>query len=84
MGDKSDDTPSERFEVVVHHVNMEALKVGDVTRNVDRKDLAFADIRGFRTNAEPLDHQATLAGTISFQHDRLVRGELPDVNREGS
>src|SRR3954453_16731513 len=49
---ESDRALGGRPDVVVHHLQMQALQVRDVSRDVDRENLALPLIRSLRTNPE--------------------------------
>jgi hypothetical protein len=72
MSNESERAVDERDQVVVHHMEVQALQIGNIARNVDRKDLA-APARGrLGAKCEPLDDKARLTWPITLPDDELV------------
>jgi hypothetical protein len=68
---KANGARAQRDQGVIHHVQMEALQVGDVARNVERKNLALSILRHLG------------AVEISFHQKTAARGPVPFVGDDG-
>ena len=82
MRDECDGAGRKRFKVVVHDMKMKALKVRNISSDVDRKDLAPALVGGLGPDAVAVDHEAGLRGFVSLADDRCIRRELLYVDRK--
>jgi hypothetical protein len=60
-------------EVVVHHVEMEALQVRNIAADVEGHDLSPAFIDQLGTARHPRNEEATVRGTIAFPNKGLAR-----------
>src|SRR5215207_5882359 len=69
---------SERAEAVVHHVDMETLKVGDVARDVEREYLALAGLSQLVAVGEAVEDQAALGRAVALPHKVLTRTDRLD------
>ena len=62
----------QRTQAVIHHRQMQALKVGDVAADVERQDLALALIGEAVAAGEALDDEAALGRGVALADDVLV------------
>jgi hypothetical protein len=72
----------QRGQVVIHHLEMQALEVWDFTRNMQGKNLPLS-IGGVLGSAhESVDEETTMSGAIAVVHDDLTRGDRSAVDRQ--
>src|SRR4051794_25086116 len=63
----------ERGQAVIHHVDMEALEVGDVARNVEGEYLTLALLGLLVAIDEALQDEAALMRAVALAHEVLTR-----------
>jgi hypothetical protein len=67
---------------VVHHLEVQALKVGNVARRVEREDLPLARVRDLVAADEALEDEAALARRVTLADDVVVGRDLADAPRQ--
>jgi hypothetical protein len=73
MMDEGEAGRGERRQAVIHHVDVQALEVGNVAGDVERQDLPLALGREDVATGEARDDEAALGGAVTRPHDVLVR-----------
>ena len=63
---------AQRRQAMIHHLQVQALEVGDVAADVEGQDLPLALSRDNVAAGEALDDQAALGGNITFTDDVLI------------
>src|SRR3954447_25030172 len=61
----------QRTEAVVHHVEVQALQVGNIARDVERKDLALAGFGQLVAISKAVEDQAALGRAVALAHEVL-------------
>src|SRR5215212_3740730 len=69
-------------EVMIHDMQMQALQVRDIARDMDGKNLPLAGVGRFAAAGKALDDQCTLRRPVSLDHDGRLAWKGLDVNRE--
>ena len=72
----------DRADAVVHDLEVQALKVGNVARRVEREDLPLARVRDLVAADEALENEAALARRVALADDVVVGGDLADAPRQ--
>jgi hypothetical protein len=80
--DEGEPRRDQRGQAVIHHRQMQALKVGDVAADVERQDLTLSVRRRLITAGEALDDQAALRRNIALAHDVPIGREAGEPQRQ--
>src|SRR4051794_17570951 len=72
----------DRAQAVVHDVEVEALQVGDVARNMEREDLPLAAFDDLVAAGEAFEDQAALRRPVLVPDDVLIGLEVPQHHRQ--
>src|SRR5262249_3830084 len=72
----------QRHEIVVHHMQIETLQVGNLARDMDGKDLTPSFPGCLRTDAEAFRQQAARGRPLAVPDDVLARPEHLEVDRQ--
>ena len=67
---------------MIHHLQMKALQIGDVTGDMEREYLAFACFRELVPAHEPLNYEAAFRRPIPHPDHVLVRADALCRNRQ--
>jgi hypothetical protein len=73
----------DRAQAVVHDVEVEALQVGDVARDMEREDLPLAALDDLVAAGEAVEDQAALRRPVLVSDDVLIGLEVPHHHRQG-
>src|SRR5215203_2048042 len=73
----------DRAQAVVHDVEVNALQVADVARDMEREDLPLAAFDDLVAAGEAFENQAALRRPILVSHDVLIGLEVPQHHRQG-
>ena len=71
-------------KVAVHHILMEAAKVGHVARDVEGVDLAPPALKYLGDAGHAFDDNAALAGAVALAQDLLIGPNLDRRERHGA
>ena len=82
MADEAQCAFSERNQVMIHDVKMQALQVWDIAGNVNRQYLPSAVGGRLGSDAKPVHQHAAFPRPVAFSDDRLVRSIMSDHDRQ--
>src|SRR5688500_2405857 len=82
MPDKANTRGRERAQARVQNLEMRALRVGDVARDMEGDDLALPSWRYLVHCETPFQHQTGAGGAVPLAHDVLVGAERLKVHRQ--
>src|ERR1044072_7104862 len=82
MRDEANRARRKRPEIMIHYMEVQTLKVWDVSRDVDRENLTLPLIGSLGACAIPLDHDAALGWPITLFDNRGIGRKLLDVDRQ--
>jgi hypothetical protein len=74
----------QRNKIVIHHVQMQTLKIRYFAGDMDRENLPLAGSRRLGPDAKALDNEAAFAGTVTVAHDVSTAIQPPDDDRKGA
>ncbi len=67
----------------VHHRQVEALEIGNVSGHIERHDLAFALLRHLVHAGEALHEEAGPRRAVALPHDVLIGPDVHDLHGQG-
>ncbi|MBR1300621.1 hypothetical protein JQ605_27930 [Bradyrhizobium sp. AUGA SZCCT0042] len=79
MRDKPERAGSERRKIVIHYLQMKALDIRNLARNMKGKNLPLAFDGRFRAKGKTFPDQTTLVGTLTVGHHGFPCLELASV-----
>jgi hypothetical protein len=69
-------------QIVIHGLEMQALQIGNISGDMERKYLARATLQYFVAAQPTVEHKATLARPIPLANDVVIGAHLSDTDRK--